>query len=200
MPTAPPWLRIQLSGPRGLLARPMAHFLNKMNGADYRRALARLDAQPGETVLELGFGGGVGVEALLDAGAKVIASEPAEAMRERAFRRFSSALARGELEVWPHPAEALPERPVARALSMNTVYFWADIERGFANLRAMVERRVVLGVASPQHLVDAGFDEQGFRVRPVEWYGERLVAAGFRVEVERSGDVRQANLVVAEPS
>jgi len=161
----------------------MAYLLNRMNGSDYRAALAQLDARPDETILELGFGGGVGVRALLDAGAQVIASEPAVAMRARAHRRFSEALAEGRLEVWPHPAEALPERQVDGALSMNTVYFWQDIDAGFTNLRRMVTRRVVFGIAAPSHLRDAGFEDEGFRVKPIDWYAERLSAAGFEAHV-----------------
>lgn len=162
----------------------MAHLLNRVNRGEYERALAALDAQPGETVLELGFGGGVGVRELLDAGAHVIASEPAVKMRERAYRRFSRTLAEGRLEVWPHTAESLPERKVDRALSMNTVYFWDDVEAGFANLARMVTNRVVLGIADTDHLREVGFDELGFRVEAIEWYETRLAAAGFATHVQ----------------
>lgn len=163
----------------------MAHLLNRVNRGEYERALALLAAQRKETVLELGFGGGVGVRALLAAGANVIASEPSVEMRERAYRYFSGALADGRLEVWPHAAEALPERRVERALSLNTVYFWDDIEAGFANLARMVSGRVVLGIASVEHLREVGFHEHGFRVEPVDWYAERLALAGFSTRVER---------------
>ncbi len=180
---APHWLRVQLSGPTGLLARPMAHLLNRMNGDSYRRALMALEAKHGERVLELGFGGGAGVEALLAKGAQVIAAEPSESMRARAYRRWSWPLARGELRVWPCGAEELPEEPVDRALSLNTVYFWRDIDLGFANLARMVKSRVVLGIAPPSHLEQAGFAKEGFRLESVDWYRERLQAAGFECHI-----------------
>ncbi len=82
----------------------MAHLLNRVNSESYTRALAALGARPGERVLELGFGGGIGVDALLGAGATVLAAEPSESMRERAFRRWSKQLAKGQLEIWPFPA------------------------------------------------------------------------------------------------
>lgn len=170
----------------------MAHVLNRLNGPDYQLALGALGATANETVLELGFGGGVGVGALLDAGVHVIASEPSEPMRERAYRRFSKALASGALEVWPYPAEELPgpedlpgvePRVVHRALSMNTVYFWEDIDAGFAKLRRLVKTRVVFGIAQPSHLTRVGFAEEGFRVEDIEWYAEHLAAAGFAISI-----------------
>lgn len=197
--TAPHWLRVQLSGPRGWLARPMARFLNRFNSNDYQRAMGELGAMPGETVLELGFGGGIGVETLLKKNVRVIAAEPAVAMRERAFRRWSSALAEGALEVWPHAAEQLPERRVDRALSMNTVYFWQDVEAGFNNLRRMVTTRLVLGIASPAHLHEAGFAEEGYRVKPVEWYQQCLAVAGFATSIVAAPDKDSVALLIGHP-
>jgi len=193
---APHWLRVQLSGPRGVLARPMAHLLNRINGDSYRRALEALDAHRGEDVLELGFGGGLGVDALLSQGVRVVAAEPSESMRARAFRRWSWELAKGDLEIWPHGAEELPNTPIDRALSLNTVYFWRDVELGFANLARMVQSRVVLGIASPAHLEQAGFAQEGFRLESVDWYRDRLAAAGFDCSVQQAPNENSCALLI----
>jgi hypothetical protein len=176
---APHWLRLQLAGPHGFLARPMAHLLNRFNRDDYARALKELAARPGETVLELGFGGGIGITGLLGSGARVLAAEPSLEMRIRAHRRFAKPLAEGRMEVWSCGAEGLPEGTVERALSMNTVYFWRDLERGLENLSRMVQKRLVLGISAPEHLREAGFAEEGFNIRELDWYQERVEAVGF---------------------
>ncbi|MCP4444811.1 MAG: hypothetical protein GY811_05625 [Myxococcales bacterium] len=61
----------------------MARLLNRVNAESYHRALCALDAQHSESVLELGFGGGLGVDALLTEGVRVVAAEPSESMRAR---------------------------------------------------------------------------------------------------------------------
>lgn len=176
----------------------MAHLLNRGNAGSYQRALEALGAVRGESVLELGFGGGLGVDALLKAGVRVLASEPSESMRARGFRRWSWPLAKGQLELWPYGAEELPKTPVDRALSLNTVYFWRDIEAGFANLFRMVGQRVVLGIAPPIHLERAGFDKEGFRLESVDWYQERLEAAGFSCTNRAAPNEHSCALLIGE--
>ncbi len=100
------------------------------------------------------------------------------------------------MEVWPHAAEQLPRREVDRALSMNTVYFWKDVDAGFANLRRMVRTRLVLGIADPAHLRDVGFERDRFRVQPIDWYAERLRRAGFDARVACQARPRSAALLV----
>jgi hypothetical protein len=81
---------------------------------------------------------------------------------------------------------------------MNTVYFWDDIDTGFARLRRMVRTRVVLGIAPPSHLHEVGFAQEGFRVEEVDWYAERLGASGFTTRiVEVPGS--ESSLLVGEP-
>ena len=184
---APSWLRSQLAGPRGRLARPMAHLLNRANSADYAVAVRRLPLYAGDEVLELGFGGGVGVAALLAQGARVTGVEPSLEMRARAYRKHAWALAEGRLVIAAGRAEALPDGPFAHAISMNTVYFWDDVDAGMAELRRAVSSTVLLGVALPEQLTDMQFSESGFRIQTPEWYAEALLRAGFSVAVEHGG-------------
>lgn len=192
----PPFVRRQLAMPHGPLAGPMAWLLNRFNGADYTRALAALEILPDERVLELGFGGGLGLEALLQRGVHVTGVEPSEAMRRRAARRLADAVRRGTLELMDGRAEALPDGPFDRAISMNTVHFWQDVDAGFAELRRVVDERVVIGAAELAHLHEAGFAASGYRVQAPSWYAERLEEAGFEVALQRAPTEAGATLII----
>ncbi|MCB9793741.1 MAG: methyltransferase domain-containing protein [Alphaproteobacteria bacterium] len=192
----PPFIRRQLAMPHGPLAGPMAWLLNRFNGADYTRALAALELVPEERVLELGFGGGLGLEALLHRGVFVVGVEPSEAMRRRAERRLATAIAQGTLEIHAGDAESLPEGPFDRALSMNTVHFWPDVAAGFEALREAVSERLVIGAAELAHLHESGFAQSGIRVQPPAWYAEQMEAAGFEVEMKPAPTEAGATLLI----
>jgi len=193
---APLWFRRQLAGPSGWLARPMARLLDRFNGPDVRAAVARLAPGPGDRALELGFGGGAGIDALLATGAEVVGVEPTRDMRRRAFRRFADALADERLHIVAGAAEALPDGPFSHALSMNTVYFWSSVPEGMAELARVVDGVVVLGVAHAEHLQQMGFAEAGYRVEEPGWYAEQLRRVGFVTEVVPAPGAERCNLVV----
>jgi len=163
----------------------MAWLLNTGNAAEYAHVLNQMEVDLSH-VLELGFGGGVGLHQLLSRGATVTGVEPSAEMRVRAFRKFAEPLADERLHIRAGRAEALPDGPFDQALSLNTVYFWEDVDAGMSELRRVVRQTVWLGVASTDHLRQMRFHESGFRVEPPEFYAERLQEAGFEVRVQAS--------------
>jgi arsenite methyltransferase len=60
----------QLARPHGLLTGPMSALLNRGNRLITAHTIGALDLQPGEAVLEVGFGGGVGLDMVLAARAR----------------------------------------------------------------------------------------------------------------------------------
>ncbi|MEO0604371.1 MAG: class I SAM-dependent methyltransferase [Myxococcota bacterium] len=194
----PDWFRRQLSMPSGWWARAVARLLDQANRGEYVAALDRLAPGPDDVVLELGFGGGVGLRMLLARGATVVGVEPAVAMRARALRKHAWDIAEGRLQVLDGRAEALPPGPFDHALSLNTAYFWDDVPAAMAELRRTVRGSVILGIAPPAHLEAMGFRDSGFRIEPPEWYAMQLSDAGFDVELAVVGRGSVATLVVGE--
>lgn len=202
----------QLGGPSGPLGSLVARMLNKGNSPVITAAVAALDLRGSERVADIGFGGGLGLDLLLDAvpDGHVDGIEPAADMLARARRQHASSLSQGRLELHDAAMDALP-LPVGVLdgwISLNTIYFIADLAPSFAELRRVLRQdgRGVLGVADPEWLAAQPFAKHGFTVRPVAEVTAALGAAGLAVEQRTVTGSRQSaggapyNLLVCRPA
>jgi len=146
--------------------------------------LAELDAQPGETVLEVGFGGGGLIAGLIEAGSRPIGIDISDAMVTRARRRFGA-----RAEIFEASVEALPlaDRSLDKAASVNNLYFWPDPEGGMAELARVVRPGGLLAIAfePPEELAKWPGSRFGFRAFSEDELKRLLEGAGF-------GDIRAA--------
>src|SRR3954468_17317480 len=95
----------QLARPHGALGHLVASALNRGNRDMNLHVLGALDVAPGERVLELGFGGGVGLALLLahEPSARLSGIDLSKEMLRRCQRRFGdrAALVEGTVDAMP---------------------------------------------------------------------------------------------------
>lgn len=95
-----------------------------------RAAIAALDIQPGDHILELGFGPGAAITAMaaLAPRGRIYGVDKSQAMLELARRRNVTAIRAGRVALRQSPFEALPlpDASVDKILAVNVVYFWTD--------------------------------------------------------------------------
>lgn len=120
----------QLRRPSGPLAHVTGAMMRWVNRGPYRLALADLDVQPKDNVLELGFGPGEGIQALATLAHCGVVSgfDHSEAMVAQATTRNAEAVARGQVRLRVADFTALPlsDASVDRVLAVNVAYFWDD--------------------------------------------------------------------------
>lgn len=100
-------------------------------------ALACLRLERDDWVLEVGFGGGGLLRALLlGTRGEVFGADLSDALIARARERFARDVRRGRLHLYRASAESLPLPPetVTRAVSVNSLYFWPDPAAAMAEL------------------------------------------------------------------
>jgi arsenite methyltransferase len=192
----PDFLLKQLRRPSGKLAGLTALLLNTINAPTILAGVSALELRPGQRVVEIGFGGGLSLPFLLRAigeRGQVFATETSKEMLGRARRRFIVQRLQGRLRVEQAVIEALPlgDGAYDAALSLNTIPFWTDLDVAMRELARIVAAggRLVLGVPDPEHLLRAGFAEQGFRIVTPERMGDRFPRYGFELlEIRRTRD------------
>jgi len=140
--------------------------------------LAELDPKPGETVLEVGFGGGGLIAAVLGRGAAAVGADVSEAMAARARRRFGrrARIVRASVEALPLDAAA-----VDKAASVNNIYFWPDAAAGMAELARVLRPggRLAIAFEPPEELAKWPGHRHGFRVWSEEEVRALMAEAGF---------------------
>lgn len=152
------YLARQFARPRGLAGRWIfGTWLDRVNQGMNAEALRLLDVRPGETVLEVGFGGGALLAAILPLGpAKAIGVDLSAEMVSRGRRRFRREIAAGRAVIEAGAVGSLPlaDNVVDKACSLNTIYFWPDPAAGMRDLACVVRPGGILliGFEAPETL------------------------------------------------
>lgn len=121
--------------PAGLLGRLGGRLMASGNGPTERHVVGLAECAPGESVLVLGPGPGVGVRELLRASVRVIAVDPSPVMLEATMRRCRDVVepdGRLTLRVGTAEEHGAPSRSVDVVISVNNVMLWADRRAGLA--------------------------------------------------------------------
>jgi arsenite methyltransferase len=171
----------QLGRPTGLAGRVVGAMLNRGNAKLNAAAREALKAGSGDRVLELGFGGGADLRALLDAGVeRVVGVDVSGDMVAAARKRYAGEVG---LELHEASVDALPlgDGAVTRAISIHTIYFWPDAAAGARELRRVVAPggRLVLGFQARSKMEGNRIHRHGFTLYEGDEVAALLRDAGF---------------------
>ena len=138
----------QLAHPRGILAPATGFVLNIVNRPINRWATGAVHLTGTEEVLDVGFGGGVGIDFVrprLTTG-RITGIDISAEMVEAAQRRFG-----GRVSVLCADVAALPfaDASFDRAYGVNTVFFWPDPEAGLAEIHRVLRPGGQVVIAGP---------------------------------------------------
>jgi len=173
--------------------------MNRGNRGLNERAIELLDVRAGARVLDLGFGGGLTFDPLLERGATIVGVDRAEDMVSAAASRRREDVEAGRIDLHAADVTALPvdDGTVDRALTVNTVYFWPDLDPALAELHRVLSPggRVVVGIRDGS--VMEKVDETIFTLRSPEAIATALATAGFADAAVHSAPDRATHLISA---
>ena len=163
------------TGPGGWLA---AHLVARLTAEANRWMVDCLQVGPGDRVLDVGCGPGLGVAYAAGAGARrVVGVDASPVMVRHAGRRNRAAVRQGRVEI--RRADALrlpfPDGAFTKVGSLNSLQFWASPASGLAELHRVLEPGGMVAVV----LMARSDEPAGERVPWVEETLDALVGAGF---------------------
>jgi arsenite methyltransferase len=182
----------QLGRPHGILSPLVARALNRGNERAIAAAVDSAEIVRGAVTADIGFGGGAGLQLLLDRVGEdgvVHGIEIADDMLRRARSRFGRdvgsvrlRLSRGSLTELP-----LDDNSVDALITVNTVYFISELDAACKELARVVRPggRAVIGIGDPEVMARLPFTAHGFTIRPVGEIAAALQNSGLQVEQRR---------------
>lgn len=171
----------QLRNPQGLLGRLTALIMNRANRTMNALALEALELEADQRVLEIGFGGGdllsrltsmvpAGQVAGIDSSADMVS----RAAQDPALNTVD--LRCGKIEALPYADGSFD-----RICTVNTVYFWSEVEVALGNVRRVLVPggRLVIVFQTEETLRRLGVSEIHFDFVAAERLQAQLESAGF---------------------
>jgi arsenite methyltransferase len=179
-------LRTQFSRPSGALgSRFFGPFMNVANWRHIQTSIRLLAPEAGDTVLDVGFGGGTSLVTLSRLAGKVIGVDCSRDM----VRDAGALVRRRQLDSkvsvhWGDVAHlTLPDASVDKILSCNSLHYWPDIGACLQELKRVLKPggRLALGFRSATCLRPFEFAWRGFLVYEPQEMAALLRQAGFDV-------------------
>lgn len=192
----------QWGRPQGRAAAWTLRYLNATNWRLNALATERLEARPEDRVLDIGFGGGVGLAMLLSKVPRVSLAgvDLAQAVIAHGERKFDRAIQEGRVEIRLGAVESLPwpDGTFDAAYSVNCIYFWPDHARALHEIRRVLKPggRFILAIYDKRR-VERLWPGSPSQLLTVEEAVDLLRSAGFEdVRFERRNQLFSPSTVV----
>ena len=149
--------------PRGMAGRLGGVIMARANAEQERWAVERCRLRPGQDVLVLGYGPGLGVQYAADAvdpGGHVFGVDPSPAMHDMATARCARHISRGTVVLTEQNAEqnGCAAASIDAVISVNNVMHW-DRAAGFAEISRVLRPGGVLVLTVHRHALPEGPEE-----------------------------------------
>ena len=135
----------QWACPHGPLGRLAGMLMERGNADMNALAIDALEIEPGDAVLEIGFGPGLALEHVAEKvrdHGSVAGIDPSALMVRQASRRLRRHVEMGRADVQQGYASNMPwgEETFDRTLSVNTIYFWPGPQVDLREIRRVLKR------------------------------------------------------------
>jgi ubiquinone/menaquinone biosynthesis C-methylase UbiE len=182
------FLAAQLRKPSGFFGRfVLSRLMNRAHRAVNQVTLESLALEPGDRVLEVGFGAGdlIGRLARVVVEGSVAGIDYSPDMVGLCTKRFASLIRAGRVELRRATAESLPfdAESFTKVCTVNTIYFWPDPAVTLNEFRRVLRPggRLALSFSPRSFMKDLPVAKHGFTLYEPDQVRQLLENAGFNV-------------------
>jgi ubiquinone/menaquinone biosynthesis C-methylase UbiE len=177
----------QFHKPTGFSGRLVAFVMNHQNDIQYRGVEAALRLRDTDTVLDIGFGNGYLLNRLASSyDSQFYGIDISEDMLSAANKRCRTFIRAGRMSLSLGDAlhTGLPDRLFEKTYTVNTAYFWSDLEAGLAEVWRILKPDGVFvnAVYTKEFLDTLPVIRQGYAKYSIAHYIDIGRAVGFTVE------------------
>lgn len=196
----------QAASPSGWFGRLLGLVWPREHKRLNAEVLDALDLHAGQCVLEIGSGTGHALRAAASrtAPGHLVGVDISELMADLARRLNHAAVARGEIEVRAGDVETLDLNGAMfdRIFSVNSIYFWRDVDAVLAKLARALSPggKLVLAFRPDGDDIPARFRDPTYRFPRIEMVTAALERAGVTIEAPIPTAARGIVLLVATKS
>lgn len=192
----------KLACPDGNLAGFFSKLLNLSNARLNAAVIGKPSDKTDQTILDIGFGGGVGIELAL-ADTRIASGgwhRPVSAMVRAAQRRYRESSTGKAADIRHGAAERLPwgDGAFDTVFSVNSLYYWTDMIKAFTEIKRVLRPGgvLVLGLRAKVQMDRVGLERYGYQSPSSDELAAVLITTGFaspcveeRVRSRRGGEV-----------
>lgn len=188
----PTFIARQSAHPTGCLGAVIGRIMARETAPDNAQAIALLDIQPGERVLDVGTGHGQALGPIADAAAHVsaVGIDSSDAMLAIAAKTNRRAIRSDRVRLQKASSDTLPfdDASFDAAMTVHTVYFWNPAEPHLNEISRVLRPggRVVIGFRPAEdRVVTSQFPAAVYTFRTTDEIEALVVKAGFAVVADR---------------
>ncbi|MDL2288247.1 methyltransferase domain-containing protein [Oscillospiraceae bacterium OttesenSCG-928-F05] len=136
------YLSKQFAAPTGPGGSVISFIMNRQNRPLYDETIKRLPLECSDNVLDIGCGNGFVLNLLARRqNATFVGIDPSESILEAASRRNRKFVRGGQMHFACHDVNMMsfPGDTFTKAYTINTVYFWDDLEKAMAEIRRVLK-------------------------------------------------------------
>lgn len=175
----------QLRKPDGEFGKVVAHKMNEGNKVITDLTYNSISKFNGVRILEIGFGNGFFIPELLKKGhEKICGIDYSELMHKEASEFLSHLIKEEKVELKSASASAIPypDNYFDKICSINTIYFWDDIEKIIEELDRVLKSGgyLSIGFRSKERMKDLEFSKHGFNLYSIDDVENLFVSRGFK--------------------